>query len=172
MVDLDRVPFEFLPAQHPYIYEGITCVGRRGPGTLYRSVERNGLTHHYFQSTSRPNEFAYLPDAFKILRRSGTVRGPALTVQFSSTDVSLDQTRATIEYSAAPVFDAERLEGRSLRAPGVRAGPRCGRWWSPTSISCGVRQRVPRWRRATGTQLDRATTDLARLDGSAQGRTL
>jgi peptidoglycan hydrolase-like protein with peptidoglycan-binding domain len=124
--EVDRVPFVFSPELQAYIFEGITNVGAQSPDTIDRTIEWQGRTHHYLQSASRPSEFAYLPDEFKIIRRDAAVRGPSITVQFRSDDGSLEHMTADVEYAAAPIVDAGRLAAAATVLQGFVPGPAGG----------------------------------------------
>ena len=109
-VALNHDPFNFDVQLHPYIFEDITNVSDRTFGLLLRQVEWRGRMHHYYQDEASPYKFYYLPDAFKITRKSELPYTPNMRVRFTSEDGSLERMRVSLEYVAVPVVEPERLE--------------------------------------------------------------
>ena len=109
-VALNHDPFNFDVQLHRYIFEDITNVPDRTFGLLLRQVEWRGRMHHYYQDEASPYKFYYLPDAFKITRKSELPYTPNMRVRFTSEDGSLERMRVSLEYVAVPVVEPERLE--------------------------------------------------------------
>lgn len=108
-VPVNRDPFNFDPQQSD-VFQGITNVSGRALGTIPRTVEYRGRTHRYYQDEAQKWVFSYLPDHFKVARRSTEPFSPDMTLRFSSSDGTQESIRASLEYVAAPVIDAERLK--------------------------------------------------------------
>lgn len=107
---LDRDPFVFDPAQTPYIFSEVQDASDKVFGFKLQQLEFKGRIHHYYQDEASPYKFCYLPDSFKVTRAPDPPYRPQIIVRFRSEDGSLDNMRASLEYVAAPMVDAERLE--------------------------------------------------------------
>jgi hypothetical protein len=107
-----RLPFTFIKELHPYVFEAAGAVTPgASSGLVRRQVDWNGTRHFYYQSNRSRNAFYYMPDTFKLARRSEPPHQPILSASFESTDQdrSLDGLRATVTYVAVPVVSRERL---------------------------------------------------------------
>jgi hypothetical protein len=113
-VFVSRDPFVFDTRQHPDIFREVTNPSDQRFGVTLRQVEHRGRTHHYYQDQASPCLFYFLPDHIKVTRRPTAPFTPNMLVKFSSPDGSLENMRATVEYSAAPVIDPERLDAARL----------------------------------------------------------
>lgn len=123
-INIDRMPFVFDAKGSVSQFEESllsTTESLETTGVILRQVEYQGKQHLYFQDETTPTLFYYLPDSFKITRRSQiylnkdnqeeTVffREPNIRIRFSSQDGSLEKMWVNLEYSAGPVFDWSRL---------------------------------------------------------------
>lgn len=105
----DPNPFYFPPTVDGYIFKGITG-GTGGNLGLQRVIlQYNGQSYAYYQDLASPAKFYYLPDSFKIERKSGLLRSPDIAVRFTSSDGSLENMQAQLDYVAVPWMDADRL---------------------------------------------------------------
>ncbi|MFC5700241.1 hypothetical protein ACFPVX_03010 [Cohnella faecalis] len=114
------LPFYFPSELHGYIYGGIGT-SAESPGLIACQVRWGSQHYSYYQETSRPYLFYYLPDCFKLARQPEAPHLPFMTVGFSSEDGSLEAARAKVAYAAAPFVDSARLE-----AAAVALRPRIG----------------------------------------------
>lgn len=105
----DAIPLFFPADLHSYIFGEIAAISDR-PGLIRHQVRQGGKFHSYYQETSRPYLFYYLPDAFKLARLPEPSYMPYMSVRFDSDDGSLDASRATLDYAAVPVIDIDRIE--------------------------------------------------------------
>jgi len=103
-----RESWVFPPNLYGYIFRDIDDVGGGG-GLVRHSVEWQGVQHPYYQDGTRRETFYYLPDAFKISRKTGVRRTPEITVRVGSPDGSLERAAASIAYLAVAVTDPLRL---------------------------------------------------------------
>lgn len=103
------IPF-YLPSElHGYIYGGI-AMSAEAPGLVACQVRWGSQHYSYYQETSRPYLFYYLPDCFKLARQPEAPHVPFMTVGFVSEDGTLEAARAKVAYAAAPFVDSRRLE--------------------------------------------------------------
>jgi hypothetical protein len=109
-VPLNVDPFVFDPALHPAIFSEVQDVSDKVFGLKLHQVEYKGRTHHYYQDEASPYIFYYLPDSFKVTRNINPPFNPQIIVHFSSEDGSLEKMKVSLEYVAAPVINAERLQ--------------------------------------------------------------
>ncbi|MCT9934395.1 hypothetical protein N5079_29740 [Planotetraspora sp. A-T 1434] len=72
-------------------------------------VPFGGRSHSYWQDPARPERYYYLPDRFLLARLASAGRPPALRVRATGA-ASEDAVRVTMEFSAQPVLQRERLE--------------------------------------------------------------
>lgn len=102
--------FFFPPLLYQYIFESIKPT-LTGQALICRQVPWKGISYRYYQDASDRYRFYYLPDSFEIGRRSDS-EGPTISLSFESSDGSFDEEkiRAILEFYAAPVVDANRLE--------------------------------------------------------------
>jgi hypothetical protein len=105
-----RESFVFPPGLYPYIFRGITDVSDGHSGVLRRTAEWKGIQYPYYQDETPRRLFYYLPDSFKIARRSSSVRSPNITVGVSSPNGSLEKTVGSLSYVAVPATETARLE--------------------------------------------------------------
>lgn len=99
------------------MFEGIGGVGPRPPALTRHGVVYQGMTHHYFEQSSVPGRFLFLPDAFKLGRRGVPPYAPALLVSFTAADGQIERLAAEFAYVAYPVVDYARL---AAAAPALR----------------------------------------------------
>lgn len=99
------------------MFEGIGGVGPRPPALTRHGVVYQGVTHHYFEQSSVPGRFLFLPDAFKLGRRGVPPYAPALLVSFTAADGQIERLAAEFAYVAYPVVDYARL---AAAAPALR----------------------------------------------------
>ncbi|GIJ57316.1 hypothetical protein [Virgisporangium aurantiacum] len=111
------VPF-FDPDLHPYIFTGIGGVGTPPPLLTRHTVVYRGVPYDYYEQADVPGQFLYLPDAFKLGRRTTAPFTPALLVTFSTPDGRTETLTAALSYVLYPVVDTERL---AAAAPALRA---------------------------------------------------
>ncbi len=104
-----RDSFVFPPNLYGYIFRGIEDVSGDGTSLVRHVVEWQGVQQPYYQDGARRRLFYYLPDCFKVARRSAPVRAPDVTVRVTSPDGSLERTVGSINFSAVPVTDPQRL---------------------------------------------------------------
>jgi hypothetical protein len=107
-------PFVFPKELHPYIFAGLVPGDAGGAGLTVHQVSWKDRSHSYFQQTLNPRRFYFLPDAFKVKRKSEFPHSPDLTVRFPNPDAPPDTMPVTLEYVAGPVTDLERLEAASI----------------------------------------------------------
>ena len=119
-LDLTRIreSWVFPPNLYGYIFRDIDDVGGGG-GLVRHSVEWEGVQHPYYQDGTRRETFYYLPDAFKVARKSGVRRTPEITVRVGSPDGSLEKAAASIAYLAVAVTDPQRLRAAKERLRSV-----------------------------------------------------
>lgn len=103
-------PFIFPFELHRYIYQGLT--GTTGPDaqSVRRQVVWQGAAHGYYQDASQKQLFYYLPDSFKLARRTNPPFYPLMTVHLDAPDDSLESLVVTLDYIARPYVDLARLE--------------------------------------------------------------
>lgn len=80
--------------------------GKPAPWTIVR-IPWKAASYPYYQDRSQPDQFYYLPDAFKIARNSSAQGAPALTVQ--SNGQTADSVVLTLSYQAVPVWSSDRI---------------------------------------------------------------
>ncbi|MBO9522991.1 MAG: hypothetical protein J7518_15775 [Nocardioidaceae bacterium] len=101
-------PFVFSPELHANVFSGVTATG--DPGALVLDqIEFGGSFHSYYRSSARPEVAYYLPDAFKLARLPERPRAPFMSVQFDSSDGTVEHTTATVVLAAAAWVDPARL---------------------------------------------------------------
>lgn len=105
-VPVEPVPFVMSTNMHGYLYEEITRVSDTNPG--YQRFMHGG--HIYYQDEAQPELIHYFCDEYQLTRKPEAPFAPNMVVRFYSEDSSLENMRATVEYSAAPVVDIDRLE--------------------------------------------------------------
>ena len=103
-------PFVFPKDLHRYIFENVLPSEGGKIGFVVRQVTWKGRSHTYYQQSLEPHRFHFLPDSFKVARRSETPHYPKLAVRFPNPDAAEDVMPVTLEYVAEPYFDSERLE--------------------------------------------------------------
>ena len=107
----DKYKFFFPDNLHSYIYGDITTSEDR-PGLIRHQVYFDHKFHSYYQETSRPYLFYYLPDSIKLARQQDKPYLPCMWVGFTSKE-TLESSLATLDYMAIPVVDQARLEAAS-----------------------------------------------------------
>ncbi|MBX9401652.1 hypothetical protein K4L06_10030 [Lysobacter sp. BMK333-48F3] len=101
----------FDPQLHPYVYP---AGSRNNPGASrwvvhsLRYPAGSGRSHPYFQDLSDPSRIYYLPDAFKLARRSETPHAPSLVFRVDQGDTP-DDVMVDLTCEVRPVTDGERL---------------------------------------------------------------
>lgn len=104
------VPFTFDPALNRAIFEGLgAAVPGASQGLLRKQISWNGQPYVFYQDDGARNVFYYLPDTFKIARRSTAPHEPVMSVRFESEDGSKERVKASCTYCAVPVVNRERL---------------------------------------------------------------
>ncbi|MFD4959721.1 hypothetical protein [Microbacterium sp. NPDC058389] len=107
-------PFVFSPTLHDYVFAGVAPSG--APGALVLDqFEFEGTFHSYYRSSGRPEIAYFLPDGFKLARLPQRPRSPFMSVQFDSTDGTIEQATATVVLAAAAWTDPERLADAAAR---------------------------------------------------------
>ena len=103
-------PFLFDPELHKYIFHGISPITHEAQGLIpivipYQNPKSKVLeSHNYYQEEARRQVFYYLPDSFKIGRRSESPHTPIMSVGFPSPDQVL------LKYFAMPYINPDRLD--------------------------------------------------------------
>ena len=94
---VNPVPFQFPQNLHGYIYRDISSGSE--PGLVRRQVDGRV----YYQDSSEPHIFYYLPDCFKIMRNVDFPHTPRISVGFPTED------QVSLTYYAAPYLDQTRI---------------------------------------------------------------
>jgi hypothetical protein len=103
------VPFTFSKDLDRNVFAKLEAVGTGAPMTWnIIGVDWQGRRHTYYQSSSRPNQVYFLPDAFKIARQLEPPHAPQLAVQTNGE--GLDSVTLTLSYFAHPVWDPRRIQ--------------------------------------------------------------
>ncbi|SDY23544.1 hypothetical protein [Lysobacter enzymogenes] len=105
------IALQFEPQLHPYIYPAGSSGGQRAPRWAVHSLRYpadTGRAHAYFQDLNDPARIYYLPDAFKLARRSDAPHAPALVFQVDQ-GADADQVMVDLTCEVRPVTDGERL---------------------------------------------------------------
>ena len=97
------------PKLHPGVFRGIDDVGEQSFELIARAVTWRGRAHQYYQEERTPYLFHYLPDALYLMRTGQRPHVPNMRIRFQSSDGTLAEMRALVEYAATPVVDAQRL---------------------------------------------------------------
>jgi len=109
-------PFLLLPRDaHSYFYNDTDTGGYSGAAEFYRislSYPKgpSNPQHAYFQSKSKPWEFYYLPDKFKLARRGIAPFLPRMAISIASHDGSVENARVTVEFTVKPWIVSARLK--------------------------------------------------------------
>ncbi|MEO1682325.1 MAG: hypothetical protein AAFS06_03595 [Cyanobacteria bacterium J06631_12] len=112
---LDEViPFTFPGPLHEYIFQKLTSLAIGRSGLIRQQVRWQDQFYSYFQDEARPHIFYYLPDSFKLLRKSDSPYYPRVSVQFMIPNQSDGTVLATVEYWATAFVSAERLQFSAL----------------------------------------------------------
>ncbi|QWP76955.1 hypothetical protein J5226_00665 [Lysobacter sp. K5869] len=101
----------FEPALHPYLYPAGSATGPRAPRWTVHSLRfpaDTGRAHAYFQDLNDPARIYYLPDSFKLARRSDAPHAPALVFQVDQGS-NAEQVMVDLTCEVRPVTDGERL---------------------------------------------------------------
>lgn len=100
--------FAFPQPLHSYIFQGLSQLSIERDGLIRRQVGWQGGFYSYYQSHVQSHIFYYLPTTFKLVRRDTVPYYPKIAFQFF-TPKSSEEVRTSIEFSAAPFVEAERL---------------------------------------------------------------
>jgi hypothetical protein len=102
------LPFIFDGDLNKYIFQHLGVDGGdKGSALNMLPVKYGGATYTYFQPSSMPSAFFYLPDAFKICRREHPPCYPAMTATVGGTYP--DNVTVMLTYTAVPVTDPKRI---------------------------------------------------------------
>ena len=103
------IPFTFSKELDHYIFAQVeTGPGSaQAPWTIVRIPWKQG-TYPYYQRLTQPDQFLFLPDAFKIARNPLAHGSPMLTVQ--SNGQTADDVTLTLSYVAQPVWSQQRID--------------------------------------------------------------
>lgn len=119
---VEPAPFNFPPALHGYIFEGVTPTSGNNQLIRYRFRWRESF-HTYYQDASRPSVVYVFPDQFKIARHSDFQFTPFVTVREVTSSGEGGATNLVFDYVIAPYMDPKRLNNaRTL----LLADPRFG----------------------------------------------
>lgn len=101
----------FEPQLHPYLYPAGSNTQQQANRWIVHSLRYpagTGRMHAYFQDLNDPARFLYLPDAFKIARRSEAPHAPSLVFRVDQGDHA-EQVMVDLTCEVRPVTDGERL---------------------------------------------------------------
>ncbi|MEH6415749.1 hypothetical protein V7787_17775, partial [Pseudomonas sp. CGJS7] len=101
----------FEPQLHPYLYPAGSNVGQQTSRWVVHALRYpadTGRSHAYFQDMNDPARIYYLPDAFKLARRSEAPHAPSLVFQVDQGD-NAEQVMVDLTCEVRPVTDGERL---------------------------------------------------------------
>lgn len=101
----------FEPHLHPYLYpsgSGGSSSPARWVVHSLRYPAMTGRSYAYFQDLSDPSRIYYLPDAFKLARRSEAPHAPSLVFQVDQ-GANAEQVMVDLTCEVRPVTDGERL---------------------------------------------------------------
>lgn len=120
--------FTFPPTLHPYIYGDLGVPGGASQALIRQGVTWHGEDQSYYQHPYDTWLFYYLPDSFKLVRRSGAPRDPLMQLSFlpapAGTAVNaFEQSHAVLDYVAAPVVDTGRLADAALQLKHFMSNP-------------------------------------------------
>ena len=156
----------FPPALHAYLYPGGTPSAGGASWDVHNlPYPTDGRTreHAYFQSTTNPARFYYLPDEFRLARTTSSPHTPALAFVVDQGD---DAGKVEVELAAdvRPVTDGKRLLAARLelkkKLPTTGAAPPAEISLEPLLAKAGLRLGLPRNGRMEMTQVD-VDIDLA-----------
>jgi hypothetical protein len=103
-------PFAFTASFAPYIYKGV--FGSSGQGSEYigHQVTYKGNEHFYLQDASNEKAFFFLPDEFRLTRRSDDVlfHKPHIIIAYNGNN--LENLKPTMDYKLVGFVDEERKE--------------------------------------------------------------
>ncbi|WP_223620924.1 hypothetical protein [Lysobacter sp. ESA13C] len=105
------IPLFFEPVLHPYLYPSGAQPGPAAPRWVVHSLRYpagGGRSHAYFQDMSDPARIYYLPDAFKLARRSEAPHAPSLAFRIDQ-GADADDAKVDLTCEVRPVTDGERL---------------------------------------------------------------
>ncbi|WND81486.1 hypothetical protein [Lysobacter capsici] len=101
----------FEPQLHPYLYPAGSASGPQASRWVVHALRYpagSGRSHAYFQDLNDPARIFYLPDAFKLARRSEAPHAPSLVFQVDQGD-NAEQVMVDLTCEVRPVTDGERL---------------------------------------------------------------
>jgi hypothetical protein len=98
-----------------YLYDG-AAPGGGGPGLTAFQVKWQDRFFSYWQDAARPQIFYYLPDSFRVARRSAAPFYPMMAIRVAAGGAKPEDARMTLELAATPWIDPARLAaaGREL----------------------------------------------------------
>lgn len=109
-----------------YLYDGESPAGG-GPGLTAFQLSWNDRFFTYWQDSARPQLFYYLPDAFRLARRTTAPLYPMLAIRLAGAGAKPEDTQISLEMVATPWVDSARLAAarRELakRVPLPSSGP-------------------------------------------------
>jgi hypothetical protein len=135
-LDCTAKPYPFLlrPKEaHSYFYEAAGIGGYSGAAAYervsidYPKGSRNARNHAYLRNKSKPWEFYYLPDKFKLARRDYAPYLPRMAVRVSAPDGIVENAVMTMEFEARPWVDSARLTAAAAELRRMIAGDTGGR---------------------------------------------
>ncbi len=102
-------PFVFDENLHDYLFE--FSGGDNAPATGLIRIQKfyQGAFHSYYQDASRRHIMYYLPDSFKLARRTRSPYNPDMSVRIRSTDGAEETTEVSMDYMLKPYMDQVRL---------------------------------------------------------------
>ncbi len=160
------ITLSFPPALHAYLYPGGSPSAGGASWDVHNlSYPTDGRTreHAYFQSTTNPARFYYLPDEFRLARTTSSPHTPALAFVVDQGD---DEGKVEVELAAdvRPVTDGKRLLAARLelkrKLPTTGAATPAEISLEPLLAKASLRLGLPRGGRMEMTQVD-VDIDLA-----------
>ena len=102
-------PFVFDKNLHDYIFEFSGENNEPTTGLIRIQKIYQSAFYAYYQDASRRHVIYYLPDSFKLARRSKSPYYPDMSVRIRSTDGSEETTEVSMDYTLKPHVDPARL---------------------------------------------------------------
>jgi hypothetical protein len=112
-----RIPFIFSKDLDADIFAGLTGHSVAPPAWTSSAVDWNGRRYFYYQTSNRPGQVYYLPDAYKVGREAHPPHRPTLAVTADA--VNADTARMTLSYIAGPVWEADRITAAAKELQGA-----------------------------------------------------
>lgn len=150
----------FPPALHPYLYpSGNPSAGGASWDVHNLSFPTDGRPreHAYFQSTTNPARFYYLPDEFRLARTTSSPHTPALAFVVDQGQEA-GETEVELAADVRPVTDGKRLLAarvelkKKLPTTGATTPPEIS--LEPLLAKASLRLGLPRGGRMEMTQID------------------